>query len=202
MARISDEVRRDNEAAIRQVMGRLLAGEVPAGSKCDIKTLAAQAGVARTGFYPKKNRDGSPRPGPYQHLAEEFERRLAELREQGVVPDPRAAQIERLKEQVAEFRKRLAVRDVEIGELTDFKRRALPQIAAERMEIERLREVLATPSNVRALPPSPRVGAPYVASARTRLPGLMYRHVEAVRGTARALMSDGTDSLHRSLLTR
>src|SRR5690349_13600855 len=88
VARISDETRRDNESAIRQVMDRLLAGEIPARSKCDIKTLAAQAGVARTGFYPKKNRDGSPRPGPYQHPAEEFERRLAELREQGVVPDP------------------------------------------------------------------------------------------------------------------
>lgn len=76
MAGISDETRRDNEAAIRHVMERLLAGEVPEGGKRDIKTLAAQAGVARTGFYPKKNRDGAPRPGPYQHLAEEFERRL------------------------------------------------------------------------------------------------------------------------------
>ncbi|MEV5492954.1 hypothetical protein AB0L47_34125 [Streptomyces bobili] len=53
MARISDETRRNNETAIRHVMDRLLAGEVPAGSKCDVKTLAAQAGVARTGFYPK-----------------------------------------------------------------------------------------------------------------------------------------------------
>ncbi len=162
MARISDETRRDNESAIRQVMDRLLAGEVPAGSKCDIKTLAAQAGVARTGFYPKKNRDGSPRPGgPYQHLAEEFERRLAELREQGAVPDPRAAQIERLKEQVAGLKERLAARDEQIDGLTDFRQRALSQLAAQRMEIERLREVLATPSNVRSLPTSPRADAPY-----------------------------------------
>ncbi|MFE6156618.1 hypothetical protein [Streptomyces sp. NPDC057889] len=161
MARISDEVRCDNEAAIRQEMDRLLTGQVPAGSKCDIKTLAAQAGVARTGFYPKRNRDGSPRPGPYQHLAEEFERRLAELREQGVVPDPRAAQIERLKEQVAGLKKRLTARDEEVDGLTDFKQRALSQIAAQRMEIDRLREFLAAPSNVRALPPSPRAEAPY-----------------------------------------
>lgn len=161
VARISDETRRNNEMAIRQVMERLLAGDVPAGSKYDIKTLAAQAGVARTGFYPKKNRDGSPRPGPYQHLAEEFERRLAELREQGVVPDPRAAQIERLKEQVAGLKERLAARDAQIDALTDFRQRALSQIAAQWTEIERLRDVLATPSNVRALPKSSRPGAPY-----------------------------------------
>lgn len=54
VARISDETRRDNESAIRQVMDRLLAGEIPARSKCDIKTLAAQAGVARTGLLPQE----------------------------------------------------------------------------------------------------------------------------------------------------
>ncbi|AXE81994.1 hypothetical protein C5746_39440 [Streptomyces atratus] len=161
VARISDETRRNNEAAIRRVMERLLAGDVPPGGKCDIKAIAAQAGVARTGFYPKKNRDGSPRPGPYQHLAEEFERRLAELRETGVIPDPRAAQIERLKEQVAGLKVRLAACDAQIGGLTDFRERALSQIAAQRMEIERLRDVLAAPSNVRALPNSSGAIAPY-----------------------------------------
>ncbi|MFG2386046.1 hypothetical protein [Streptomyces avermitilis] len=160
MTRISDETRRSNETAIRQVMERLLAGDVPSGGKCDIKTLATQAGVARTGFYPKKNRDGSPRLGPYQHLAEEFERRLAELRETGVIPDPRAAQIERLKEQVSGLKERLAARDEQIGGLTDFRERALSQIAAQRMEIERLRDALAAPSNVRALPNN-RASAPY-----------------------------------------
>ncbi|MEV7871661.1 hypothetical protein AB0P17_37435 [Streptomyces sp. NPDC088124] len=161
MARISDETRRKNEAAIRQVMNRLLAGEVPEGSKCDIKALADQAGVARTGFYPKKNRDGSPRPGPYQHLAEEFEHRLAELRERGVVPDPRAAQIERLKEQVSGLKERLVARDAQIDDLTAFRQLALSQIAAQRMEIERLREALAAPSNVRALPTTRGGTAPY-----------------------------------------
>ncbi|MCY0930242.1 hypothetical protein OTB20_29455 [Streptomyces sp. H27-H1] len=161
MARISDETRRNNEMAIRQVMERLLAGDVPAGGKCDVKALATQAGVARTGFYPKKNRDGSPRPGPYQHLAEEFERRLAGLRETGVIPDPRAAQVERLKEQVFGLKERLAERDAQIGGLTDFQERALSQIAAQRMEIERLRDVLAGPSNVRALPSSSGARAPY-----------------------------------------
>lgn len=160
VARISDETRRNNETAIRQIMERLLVGGLPPGGKCDIKTLATQAGVSRTGFYPKKNRDGSPRPGPYQHLAEEFERRLAELREMGVIPDPRAAQIERLKEQVSGLKERLAARDVQIDGLGDFRERALSQIAAQRMEIERLRDVLASPSYVRALPHSSRASAP------------------------------------------
>ncbi|MGA5215107.1 hypothetical protein ACPCAE_03390 [Streptomyces cinereoruber] len=161
MARISDETRRNNETAIRQVMERLLAGDVPLGGKCDIKTLAAQAGVARTGFYPKKNRDGSPRPGPYQHLAEEFERRLAALRETGVIPDPRAAQIERLKDQVSGLKERLAARDAQIDGLTDFRERALSQIAAQRMEIERLREQAAAVGNVRRLPAARGGTAPY-----------------------------------------
>ncbi|MGF1426518.1 hypothetical protein [Kitasatospora sp. LaBMicrA B282] len=60
----------------------------PAGGKRGLKTLAAEAGVTRTGFCPKKSRDDAERPGPYQHLAEEFERRLTALREAGTVPDP------------------------------------------------------------------------------------------------------------------
>ncbi|WP_331000704.1 hypothetical protein [Streptomyces luteolifulvus] len=100
MARISDETRARNEQAIRPAMDRMLRGELPPGGKCDLKTLAAEAGVTRTGFYPKKNRDGTERPGPYQHLAEEFERRLQALQDAGQVPDLRAAQIERLKAEV------------------------------------------------------------------------------------------------------
>ncbi|MFG2972424.1 hypothetical protein ACGFYY_05380 [Streptomyces sp. NPDC048331] len=161
MARISDETRRSNERAIRQVMERLLAGDVPPGGKCDIKTLATQAGVARTGFYPKRNRDGSPRPGPYQHLAEEFERRLAALREAGAMTDPRAAQVESLKSQVAGLKDRLAERQEQLAELGEFKQRALSQIAAQQMEIQRLREALAAPSNLRALPRAQRGSAPY-----------------------------------------
>jgi len=92
MPRISDADRARNEEAIRAAIDRLLRGELPPGGKCDLKTLPAEAGVPRTGFYPKKNRDGTSRPGPYQHLAEEFERRLQTLQEAGQIVDPRAAQ--------------------------------------------------------------------------------------------------------------
>ncbi|MFD3658868.1 hypothetical protein [Streptomyces sp. NPDC058620] len=72
MGRISDTDRTRNEAAIRAAMDRLLRGELPPGGRCDLKTLAAEAGVTRTGFYPKKDRNGSVREGPYQHLSDEF----------------------------------------------------------------------------------------------------------------------------------
>jgi hypothetical protein len=56
------------------------------------------------GCYPKKNRDGTERPGPYQHLAEDVERCLKALRDAGQVPDPRTAQFERLKAEVTRAR--------------------------------------------------------------------------------------------------
>ncbi|MCJ0869590.1 hypothetical protein [Streptomyces sp. AP-93] len=152
MARITDETRQSNEAAIRAVMERLLAGDVPEGRKCDIKTLAILSGVSRTGFYPKKTRDDSPRPGPYQHLAEEFERRLASLREVGEIVDPRAAQIERLKAQVADLKDRVTKRDDTLAELNAFKTIALSRLAAQHAEITRLREQAAALGNVRRLP--------------------------------------------------
>lgn len=89
MGRISDSDRARNEDAIRAAMDRLLRGELPPGGKCDLKTLAFESGVTRTGFYPKKNRDGTTRPGPYQHRAEEFERRLKTLQQADEIVGPR-----------------------------------------------------------------------------------------------------------------
>ncbi|MFJ3934442.1 hypothetical protein, partial [Streptomyces sp. NPDC090029] len=143
MGRISDSDRARNEDAIRAAMDRLLRGELPPGGKCDLKTLAGESGVTRTGFYPKKNRDGSPRPGPYQHLAEEFERRLVALQQAGKIVDPRAAQIERLQSQVAELKDRVIKRDEALAELTAFKTLAVSRIAAQQAEIELLREQAA-----------------------------------------------------------
>lgn len=161
MGRISDSHRARNEDAIRAAMDRLLRGELPPGGKCDLKALALESGVTRTGFYPKKNRDGTTRPGPYQHLAEEFERRLAVLQEAGEIVDPRAAQIERLKAQVAELKDRVAKRDETVAELTAFKTLAVSRLAAQHTEIERLREQAAALGNVRRLPTARSGSAPY-----------------------------------------
>ncbi|GAB3474365.1 hypothetical protein GCM10027521_02700 [Amycolatopsis cihanbeyliensis] len=70
-------------------MDRLLGGNLPSRGGCDLKTLASEAGVPRTGFYSRTDPQGNQRPGHYQHLAEEIQRRLAALREAGTIPDPR-----------------------------------------------------------------------------------------------------------------
>ncbi|WP_406220810.1 hypothetical protein [Streptomyces decoyicus] len=152
MARLTETDKARNEAAIRAAMDRILAGNLQPGGKADLKTLAATAGVTRTGFYPKKNRDGTSRPGPYQHLAEEFERRLQELRAAGEIVDPRDAQVDRLKQQVAELKERVANRDEQLAELTEFKVLAISRLAAQYDEIERLRAQVAENSPLRVVP--------------------------------------------------
>src|SRR6266536_6074951 len=84
--RISAAQRTENENRIRAAMDRLLRGEIPPGGKCDIKTLAREAGVDRTAFYGSR---------PYARLREEFEAKLAATVQEGDTPDPRDAQIGR-----------------------------------------------------------------------------------------------------------
>ncbi|MDG9713005.1 hypothetical protein [Streptomyces sp. DH10] len=153
MGRITEETRKQKEEAIRAATDRLLRGELPPGGKCDLSTLAAEAGVTRTAFYPKKNRDGTTRPGPYQHLAEEFDRRLKLLQEAGIVVDPRTAQIQRLKDKNAKLETRLEEQNAELAELKEFKQLALSRIAAQHLEIERLRAERAADGKVAALAP-------------------------------------------------
>ncbi|MFD4173561.1 hypothetical protein [Streptomyces anulatus] len=152
MARLTEESKTRNEAAIRAAMYRILKGDLPPGGRADLKTLAAPAGVTLTGFYPKKNRDGTARPGAYQHLAEEFERRLNELRDAGKIVDPRIAQIERIKAQNAELKERIVTRDEQIAQLTEFRSLAISRLAAQHDEIERLRRQVTDIGVVRQLP--------------------------------------------------
>ncbi len=44
--RLSRQQIADNEAQIRAAMTRLLNGDIPAGGKCDITTLAGEAGFS------------------------------------------------------------------------------------------------------------------------------------------------------------
>jgi len=145
--RISAALRAENENRIRAAMDRLLRGELPPGGKCDINTLARQAGVDRTAFYGTR---------PYAKLREEFETRLAAIRQDGGTPDPREAQISRLKTGIAELRERLARQDSAITELTEFKALALARLAAQHDEITRLRREVQQAAGVRRLPtPAP-----------------------------------------------
>ncbi|MFE2032750.1 hypothetical protein ACFXBB_05665 [Streptomyces scopuliridis] len=161
MARLTEESKTHNEAAIRAAMERIMKGDLPPGGKADLKTLAALAGVTRTGFYPKKNRDGTTRPGAYQHFAEEFERRLNELRDAGEIADPRIAQIERLKAQNAELKSRIVTRDEQIAQLTEFRNLAISRLAAQHDEIERLRRQVTDNGVVRRLPETTNHIAPF-----------------------------------------
>jgi DNA repair exonuclease SbcCD ATPase subunit len=141
--RITAAQRAENENRIRTVMDRLLRGELPPGSRCDIKTLAIEAGVDRTAFYGTR---------PYSHLREEFERRLQALHQAGEVTDPREAQIARLKTEVTALKKRLARSADTIDELTGFRTQALARLAAQHEEIAHLRATAAGTASVTRLP--------------------------------------------------
>ncbi|GLF95222.1 hypothetical protein [Streptomyces yaizuensis] len=164
MPRITEEDKTRNEAAIRAAIERVLAGNLPPGHRTDLKTLATLAGVTRTSFYPKKNHDGTTRPGTYQHLAEEFDQRVRELQATGAMVDPRAARIERLKTENAALKTRIAAREEKLAELTEFKTLAICRLAAQHDEIERLRRQGGDGGNVRRLPVPTVPTAPHGSS--------------------------------------
>ena len=140
--RLSPQQRHASETRIRQAMDRLLRGDLPPGGKCDIKTLAREAGIDRTAFYGTR---------PYTRLREEFENRLHAIRQAGNTPDPRDAQITRQKEEIHALRERIARHYTTIAELTSFRTAALSRIAAQHDEITRLRRD-TTPASIRRLP--------------------------------------------------
>jgi hypothetical protein len=147
--RTTPEQRRQAGQRIRAAADALLRGDIPPDGKCDITTLARQAGVSRAALYRS-----------YPHLKEEFERRLASVHASGTAPDPRDAQITRLRAQNDELRQKLADRDTTIRNLGQFRDLALSRLAAQHDEITRLRRqaTAAKAGNVRTL--TPRTPAP------------------------------------------
>jgi chromosome segregation ATPase len=89
---------------------------------------------------------------PYASLREEFEQRLRALHTTGELPDPRDAQIARLKNEIDTLKQRIARRDQTIAELTDVKAEALSRLAAQHEEITHLRQQTDGTSGVRRLP--------------------------------------------------
>ena len=150
--RISDEQRRDTEQRIRAAARALLAGEIPAGGSCDVTTLARQARVSRAALYRS-----------YPNLKAEFEQQLAQSRARGCAPDPRDAQILRLKEENAVLKERLRRHEAVIAELQEFKVLALSRLTAQDEEITRLRTghaVATRPGGTVRELPSGRVSNP------------------------------------------
>ena len=138
---ISRLQRRQAEDSIRAAMDRLLRGQIPPGGGCDITTLAREAGISRAALYRS-----------YGHLKDEFARCLAQMQADGNLPDPRAAQIVRLKDENAQLRRRLLESEQQAAELAEFRITAISRLAAQHDEIAQLRRALAAHSNVRALP--------------------------------------------------
>ena len=145
--RITTAQRIHNENRIRAAIDRLLRGEIPPGGNCDIKTLALEAGVDRTAFYGNR---------PYAHLRTEFEHRLQQLQQAGETPDPRVAQIERLKAEVDKLKTNIALANSTIQDLTDFRSRALNQLTAQHDEIIQLRAANHPTTAVTRLPKRPK----------------------------------------------
>lgn len=141
--RLSPQQRHASETRIRQAMDRLLRGDLPPGGKCDITTLARQSGIDRTAFYGTR---------PYARLREGFENRLHVIRQAGNAPDPRDAQIARLRDEIQALRERLTRHQETTAETADFKTAALSRIAAQHDEITRLRGALEHATSVRHLP--------------------------------------------------
>lgn len=143
---MTHERRTEAEASIRAAMQQLLAGPVPDGLKCDIKSLSTIAGVPRATLY-----------RTYPHLKAEFDRQRAAVREAGQQPDPRAAQIEHLKAEVATLRERLSRKNTELDAMKEFQATALSRLAAQHDEITRTRQQLAshTDAAIRHLPTRP-----------------------------------------------
>ncbi|QUQ63027.1 hypothetical protein JJ691_07390 [Kutzneria sp. CA-103260] len=102
--RITQEQRRQTEERIRTAMAALLAGDLPLGGKCDVRTLARVAQVGRGALYTT-----------YAHLREEFER-------QRELVEP-VGRIEILESQVASLSRRMVRYDSEIAELRHALRR-------------------------------------------------------------------------------
>ena len=141
--RISAAQRIQNENRIRAAMDRLLRGEIPPGGNCDVKTLARAAGVDRAAFYSNR---------PYAHLRVEFEQRLQQSQRDGHTPDPKAAQIERLRADVDKLKTLLAQANTTIDQLSDFRTQALARLAAQHEEILHLRGAADPNTNVAHLP--------------------------------------------------
>jgi chromosome segregation ATPase len=141
MGRLDQQTRAQKEATIRAAMDRILRGELPPGGKCDVKTLATASGITRAALY-----------STYLHLKEEFERRRDQLRDTGVIADPRERQIERLKKQVASLKKRVADQEQKNADLTSFQVQAVSRLTVQHEEITRLRTALASEGVVRSLP--------------------------------------------------
>ncbi len=92
----AEERHTETENRIRAAMAQLLGGDIPEGLRCDVKSLCTLSGVPRATLYRS-----------YPHIKADFERERSDAPTAGQHPDPRLAQIERLKTEIIDLHKRL-----------------------------------------------------------------------------------------------
>ncbi|CAM5406452.1 hypothetical protein [Streptomyces aurantiogriseus] len=143
---LTAEQRDQAERRVRAAIDRLLAGQIPPGGACDVKTLAREAGISRAALY-----------RTWGHLKDEFEQRRSTARAAGQQPDPREAQILRLRAHNQRLTSKLARTHTELAQLKERHQLALSALAAQDDELQRLRRQLTTisptaPAGVVTLP--------------------------------------------------
>ncbi|MFD5326832.1 hypothetical protein [Streptomyces sp. NPDC127092] len=121
------------ERRIRAAIDRLLAGQIPPGGACDVKTLAREAGISRASLY-----------RTWGHLKDEFEKRRAAAWAAGRQPDPREGRIARRRDLNQRLTGKFVRTHTELTQLKERHRLLLSVLAAKDDELHRLRRELST----------------------------------------------------------
>lgn len=129
---LSHQQRDQIERRIRAAIDRLLAGQIPPGGACDVKTLAREAGISRASLY-----------RTWGHLKDEFEKRRAAAWAAGQQPDPREGRIARLRDLNQRLTGKLVRTHTELTQLKERHQLLLSVLAAKDDELHRLRRELS-----------------------------------------------------------
>ena len=135
--------------AVRRIRRSVSAKEIRSRSAAaDAFAISAQIAWCTIRYVPRATLYRS-----YPHLKAEFERARSDAQTAGLQPDPRLAQIERLKTEIIDLHNRLNRGNAEVAELREFRAAALSRLSAQHDEVISLRRELATAAaaNVRGL---------------------------------------------------
>lgn len=126
--KISAQQRTETEQRIRDAIELLVSPHRPGHLRCDVSTLAAQAGISRNTLY-----------SIYTDLRREFEQRRTAQHTQPQAHHDIEQRAHVLSETVIRLKALLADRDRTIADLIAFRQLAISRLAAQHEEIIRLR---------------------------------------------------------------